>query len=83
MEQILTNKARNLALQNDGRAAALLETAPAAAMDRRNQEFFIAGRALTWWLFGLLLLPFVWRSLQPPPGFQSVVCISRCSVGRR
>ena len=65
-EQILTNKARNLALQNDGRAAALLETAPAAAMDRRNQEFFIAGRALTWWLFGLLLLPFVWRSLQPP-----------------
>ncbi len=63
-EQILTNKARNLALQNDGRVAALLETTPAAAMDRRNQEFFIAGRALTWWLFGLLLLPFAWRSLR-------------------
>jgi|GEM_PF-464868 len=65
-EQILTNKARNLALQNDGRTAALLETAPAAAMDRRNQEFFLAGRALTWWLFGLLLLPYAWRNLQPP-----------------
>ena len=63
-EQILTNKVRNLALQNDGRAAALLEASPSAAIDRRNQEFFIAGRALTWWLFGLLLLPFAWRRLR-------------------
>jgi hypothetical protein len=62
-EQVAANKLRNLALQNDGRTAALLEAAPEGALDRRNQEFFIAGRALTWWLFGLLLLPFAWRRL--------------------
>lgn len=62
--QIVENKVRNLSLQNEGRAATLFELAPAAALERRNQEFFIAGRALTWWLFGLLLAPFVWRKLQ-------------------
>jgi hypothetical protein len=58
------NKRRNLALQADGRWGALLEFDAPRATERRNQEFFLSGRALTWWGFGLLLLPWVWRRVR-------------------
>ena len=67
--QIWENKRQNLAQQIDGRWAALLELDPAHGIDRRNQEFFVSSRALTWWLFGLALFPLVWRRLAPSENF--------------
>ena len=61
--EIWANKQQNLAMQVSGRWEALVEFDPEHAIDRRNQEFFVTARALTWWIFGLALFPLVWLRL--------------------
>ncbi|MBL9211766.1 MAG: hypothetical protein JNL92_14950 [Opitutaceae bacterium] len=45
------NKVSNFHAQVFGRHGFLFDTTEATKVDRRNQEFFHAGRALTWWPF--------------------------------
>jgi len=49
------NKLSNLHMQVYGHYRFLLDTSAETKVDRRNQEFFHAGRALTWWPFLALL----------------------------
>ncbi len=66
--QIWDHKRQNLEIQAGGRWGALVETDPARALERRNEEFFLTGRAFTWWIFGFLLFPWVWSRLRPDHG---------------
>jgi len=59
--EIWDHKRRNLATQIRGNWSGLLTLAPETAVNRRNEEFFLPARALTWWPLALLLLPFAWR----------------------
>ncbi|MBM3853655.1 MAG: hypothetical protein FJ399_10930, partial [Verrucomicrobia bacterium] len=68
--EIRAHKLKNFALQISGRWEALTELEFPEATDRRNQEFFVTSRALTWWLFGLALVPIVWRRLATAPGLR-------------
>lgn len=50
-----TNKLSNFQMQVYGHHRFLFDTSAATKVDRRNQEFFHAGRGLTWWPFLALL----------------------------
>ena len=49
------NKLSNFQSQIHGNWTDLLDPSPATAVERRTQEFFHTGRALTWWPFAALL----------------------------
>ncbi|MBI4626993.1 MAG: hypothetical protein HY736_27695 [Verrucomicrobia bacterium] len=66
--EIWAHKRQNFEVQVAGRPAALVEVDPAQSIRRREEEFFYAGRALTWWVFGLALFPLVWKRLAPTGG---------------
>lgn len=56
-EGVITHKVSNFHDQVFGDFRALGRFSPATAADRRNEEFFYSGRALTWWpVLGLLSL---------------------------
>lgn len=57
--QIAENKWANLTFQKMGTWPWLFTVSPELAQHRRNDEFFITSRAVTWWLLGLLALPWV------------------------
>lgn len=62
-DKILENKRRNLLTPINGDWSGLIDIAPERVKDRRNEEFFYFGRALTWWLGGLALAPFAMARL--------------------
>ncbi len=59
--EIWDHKRRNLETQIRGNWSGLLTLSAETAVNRRNEEFFLPTRALTWWPLALLLLPFAWR----------------------
>ena len=59
--EIWDHKRRNLETQIRGNWSGLLTLSPETAVNRRNEEFFLPARALTWWPLALLLLPIAWR----------------------
>jgi hypothetical protein len=78
--EIWAHKLKNLELQISGRWEALTELEFPEATDRRNQEFFVTSRALTWWLFGLALVPVVWRRLATAPGLRPALARSHAAL---
>lgn len=55
--EIAAAKLANFEMQTLGRWRGLVEFDRARAPNRRNDEFFSAGRALGWWIAGAMLLP--------------------------
>ncbi|PAW65469.1 MAG: hypothetical protein B9S34_10890 [Opitutia bacterium Tous-C1TDCM] len=78
--QIWAQKRQNLEIQVGGRWGALVETDPARALERRNEEFFLTGRAFTWWAFGFLLFPWVWNRLRPDRGADPQLGRMHCAL---
>ncbi len=55
-EEIVARRVTNLRLQRDGNWLALGDFSAEFAKGRRTDEFFLTGRALTWWVGGFGLL---------------------------
>jgi hypothetical protein len=55
--EILASRRENFAMQLRGTWRLLFSGEAASAQARRNEEFLYTGRALTWWLPGVLLAP--------------------------
>ncbi|MBI5689405.1 MAG: hypothetical protein HZC55_04855 [Verrucomicrobia bacterium] len=74
--QILKHKVRNLQYQVGGDWRWWLDGSRAGVKGRREDEFFLTGRALTWWVLGLLALPFALaRSRAAPWRLQAVFVV--------
>jgi hypothetical protein len=58
MADIVSAKINNFKMQAMGRWSGIVDFRPSTGWERRNDEFFSSGRALTWWSLGALVLPF-------------------------
>ncbi len=65
--EILAHKTANLRLQIDGDWRAPGDFSATGAARRRNDEFFLLRPALTWWVLGLVALPFAWARARTHP----------------
>jgi hypothetical protein len=69
--EILARKLKNFEYQVGGDWSSLFQFSPAEASRRRQDEFFLTGRALTWWLLGLAAWPVIFLRLKSRQRFDA------------